>query len=100
MAVPKNKTLWIVTAFMNKKIEAAQFRNASNETLRHTAVTDAASTSINTVSQTDTDVNNNSMQNNSKYSLRDSDGNELTKQQQEYFKDSKVTHPNILPLIF
>lgn len=90
MAVPQNKTLWIVTAFINKKIEAAQFRNASNETLRHTAVTDAASTSINTVSQTDTDVNNNSMQNNSKYSLRDSDGNELTKQQQEYFKDSKV----------
>ncbi len=94
MAVPKNKTLWIVTAFMNKKIEAAQFRNASNETLRHTAVTDAASTSINTVSQTDTDVNNNSMQNNSKYSLRDSDGNELTKQQQEYFKDSKVRDEN------
>lgn len=94
MAVPKNKTLWIVTAFMNKKIEAAQFRNASNETLRHTAKTDAASTSINTVSQTDTDVNNNSMQNSSKYSLRDSDGNELTEQQQEYFKDSKVRDEN------
>lgn len=39
-------------------------------------------------------VNNNSMQNNSKYSLRDSDGNELTKQQQEYFKDSKVRDEN------
>lgn len=74
MAVPKNKTLWIVTAFMNKKIEAAQFRNASNETLRHTAKTDAASTSINTVSQTNTDVNNNSMQEikkNTKFSLKE-----------------------------
>lgn len=46
------------------------------------------------IPQTDTDVNNNSMQDNAKYSLRDSDGNELSKKQQEYFKNSKVRDKN------
>ena len=47
--------------------------------------------SNNTVPQNDTVVNNHDIQNEQKYSLKtDSDGNELSEQQQEYFKDSKV----------
>ena len=61
-----------------------------NHQLHKSLATINDKSSNNTVSQTNTDVNNNSMQNSSKYSLRDSDGNELTEQQQEYFKDSKV----------
>ncbi|MGN0534600.1 MAG: hypothetical protein ACI4IR_01200 [Eubacterium sp.] len=63
MAVPNNKTLWIVTVFLNKKIEAAQFRNASNETLRHTSKNVAASTSINSISKSNENV---------KFSLKES----------------------------
>lgn len=73
MAVPKKKTLWIVTAFMNKKIEAAQFRNASNEPLRHTSKNATASTSTDNVPQSETSVNSNDMQDKAKYSLEDDD---------------------------
>lgn len=71
MAVPKKKTLWIVTAFMNKKIEAAQFRNASNEPLRHTSKNATASTSTDNVPQSETSVNSNDMQDKGKYSLKE-----------------------------
>ena len=71
MAVPKKKTLWIVTAFMNKKIEAAQFRNASNEPLRHTSKNATASTSTDNVPQSETSVNSNDMQDKAKYALKE-----------------------------
>ena len=49
------------------------------------------------ISQNDTDVNTHSMQNfknNSSFSISDSEGNELSKEQQEYFADSKVRDEN------
>lgn len=47
------------------------------------------------VPQNDTVVNNSNMREDTKYSLKqDSEGNELSEQQQEYFKDSKVRDEN------
>lgn len=47
------------------------------------------------VPQNDTVVNNSNMREDTKYSLKqDSEGNELSEQQQEYFKDSKVRDNN------
>ena len=88
MAVPKKKTLWIVTAFMNKKIEAAQFRNASNEPLRHTSKNATASTSTDNVPQSETSVNSNDMQDKGKYSLKEnSEGNPLSDEQIKRYKN-------------
>ena len=90
LAVPdsKKKCMHIESLFISNKKESVQEFDDNIPKLTPEASLESDST--NTVSQTDTDVNNNFTQNNSKYSLRDSDGNELTKQQQEYFKDSKV----------
>lgn len=91
----KYKRLWVSTAYINKKDTVTQVSDSSITAPKFYAQDElASSVSNNNISQTDTDVNNNSMQNNSKYSLRDSDGNELTEQQQEYFKDSKVRDEN------
>ena len=91
----KYKRLWVSTAYINKKDTVTQVSDSSITAPKFYAQDElASSVSNNNISQTDTDVNNNSMQNSSKYSLRDSDGNELTEQQQEYFKDSKVRDEN------
>lgn len=91
----KYKRLWVSTAYINKKDTVTQVSDSSITAPKFYAQDElASSVSNNNISQTDTDVNNNSMQNNSKYSLRDSDGNELTEQQQEYFKNSKVRDEN------
>lgn len=86
--------LRIHTMFAHKK----KGNNATTADVQASALTSKTShgkvSSNITLSQTDTDVNNNSMQDKPKYSLKDSDGNELSKQQQEYFKDSKVRDEN------
>lgn len=91
----KQLDIRVHTMYATKKESNATAVNAEKQPLPLTPKTDSGNAFFNTtVSQNDTDVNNNSMQNNSKYSLRDSDGNELTKQQREYFKDSKARDEN------
>lgn len=95
--VVQNKQLDIrvQTMYATKKGSNAAAVNTEKQPLPITPKTDNGNASSNiTLSQTDTDVNNNSMQDKPKYSLKDSDGNELSKQQQEYFKDSKVRDEN------
>ena len=59
VAVPDSnaKTMWITSAFINKKIEANQFHNASKETLRLTAKTEIESAPNNNISKRYNDVN-------------------------------------------
>ncbi len=83
----KNEILYLD----NNKKRVNQWLNVNRLQLPLHSTTD--NSNIN-VSQNDTDVNNNSMQNDSKYSFRDSEGNKLTAEQQEYFKDSKVRDEN------
>lgn len=53
------------------------------------------STSTDTVTQNDTTVNSYDMQDKPKFSLKeDSEGNKLSEQQQEYFKNSKIRDEN------
>ena len=78
----KDKTLWVVTTFLSKKIEAEQFRNAANRPLRYTSKNVAVSTSKDSIRKKDENV---------KKSLDvDTDGNKLSAEQQEYFVDSKI----------
>lgn len=95
--VVQNKQLDIrvQTMYATKKGSNAAAVNTEKQPLPITPKTDNGNASSNiTLSQTDTNVNNNSMQDKTKYSPKDSDGNELSKQQQEYFKDSKVRDEN------
>lgn len=95
-AVPdtKAKTLYIVTAFIGKsgyKKEASQLINANS--LDATAKTEAASASMNSIRSENKNVNR-------KFSDRDSAGNELSQEQQEYFKDSVIRDEkgNLVPM--
>ena len=88
-AIPdtKAKTLYIVTAFIGKKgykKEASQLINAKS--LDATAKTESANASANMVSQDPNSVK--------RYQERDSEGNTLSKEQQEFFKDSKIRDKN------
>lgn len=86
-AVPesKKKRLNIVTAFMDKKgaLVVANAKNNPDQTSVNAPLTDPFNGSISQNNKNDNDIlkqNRNT----------DSEGNKLTKEQQEYFKDSKV----------
>ena len=68
VAVPEasKKTIWINTAFISKKIEANQFRNASNRPLRYTPKNETDSASNNSIS-------NNTEKSNSSFQVSDTD---------------------------
>lgn len=90
----KHNDLSVQTMYAGKKNRSLATTPSGENSLSHTPEALSGTTSTNNVSQSDTNVNNNSMQDKPKYSLKDSDGNELSKQQQEYFKDSKVRDEN------
>lgn len=79
---------------VNKNRSLATTPSGDNS-FSQTSKTLSGTTSIDTVPQNDTVVNSSNMQDEPKFSLKtDSDGNELSEQQQEYFKDSKVRDNN------
>lgn len=68
---------------------------SGDNSFSHTSVTLSGITSTDNVSQSETSVNSNDMQDKPKYSLKeDSEGKKLSEQQQEYFKDSKAVDEN------
>ena len=93
-AVPdtKAKTLYIVTAFIGKsgyKKEVSQLINAKSPDA--TSENGSATTSGSIISQSSDSVNRDTKE---ILSDRDSDGNTLSKEQQEFFKDSKIRDKN------
>ena len=101
----KNHTLEVQTMYKHKKKNSPTADNTMNSLLL-TSETDSGSSSfsIDNVSQLNNNVKSDTSnkqyaptsKNNTKYSLSkvDNQGNTLTKQQQEYFKDSKVRDEN------
>lgn len=83
-AVPdaKNKTLHIVSAYKNKK-DTFSDELVSNDPKRYVLDEHQPNVSF-----------NNSVSQNAKMSISDNKGRTLTKEQQEYFKDSKVVDGN------
>ena len=86
-AVPesKKKRLNIVTAFMDKKgaLVVANAKNNPDQTSVNAPLTDPFNGSISQNNKNDNDILKQDRN-------TDSEGNKLTKEQQEYFKDSKV----------
>lgn len=78
----KYKKLWVVSAYINKKGTVTQVSDGVNTPEFYARNELASSVPTNSISNLNKNVN---------FSFKvDSEGNELSNQQQEYFKDSKV----------
>lgn len=92
VVIEKNKnSYYLHEVALQKKEDGTPFKTG---TVKNNGTPSGATSSIYSLLEKLQNVNNNSMQDKPKYSLKDSDGNELSKQQQEYFKDSKVRDEN------
>ena len=90
VATPENKykKLWVVSEYKTQKKDTSQ---PSND---NTVLPPTSETHSDNVSLKDIISDSSKKSSNIRHSLSDTDGRTLTKEQQEYFKDSKVRDEN------
>lgn len=91
------KKMWVVTAYISKKDTVTQVSDDLKAPEFYARDELASPVSTDNISHNDNAVNSNIRQNSkkdTKFSLKDSEGNNLSQEQAEYFKDSKVRDEN------